>query len=292
MIQSQLRTDLALEATESITEFEGGLRGVQLEEYEKKEIGVHITKVVVESKNAAKGLGKPIGTYITIEAPQLEENDETYHREISKEIAIHLRSLMHNLDQMQDILIVGLGNQDVTADSLGPCVVHNLHITRHIVKQYGATAYDKEKMHLISSIVPGVMAKTGMETAEIITGIVSQTTPDTVIVIDALAARSTKRLNRTIQITNTGIHPGSGVGNYRKAITKETLGVDVIAIGVPTVVDVATIIKDAYSEAKRDNNITNELGNMYVTCKNIDEIIKRMSFTISEGINIALAEVG
>lgn len=292
MVQSQIRTDLALEATESITEFSGDLRGVRIEEDQKQEIGIHITKVFVESKNASKSLGKPIGTYITIEAPQLEENDEGYHRGISKEIAKQLRSVMCNLDKMQAILIVGLGNQDVTADALGPRVVDNLHITRHIVKQYGATAYDKDEMHLISCIVPGVMAKTGMETAEIIEGIVRQTTPDAVIVIDALAARSTKRLNRTIQITNTGIHPGSGVGNYRKEITKESLGVEVIAIGIPTVVDAATIVSDVCSEADKDSKIMNELSNMFVTCKNIDETIKRLSFTVSEGINIAFAEVG
>lgn len=155
-------------------------------------------------------------------------------------------------------------------------------------------------MNLISSLVPGVTAMTGMETAEIIKGVVEQTRPDVVLVVDALAARSTKRLNRTIQISDTGIHPGSGVGNHRNAITRESLGIPVIAIGVPTVVDAATIVGDAIESMVRESGEKNtlfhrdhpkaisELNNMYVTSKDIDETVKRLSFTISEAINIAL----
>ena len=196
--------------------------------------------------------------------------------------------------------MVGLGNRDVTADALGPEVVDNLFINRHVVLEYGKAAYGKEKMNLISSLVPGVTAMTGMETAEIIKGVVEQTQPDVVLVVDALAARSTKRLNRTIQISDTGIHPGSGVGNHRNAITRESLGIPVIAIGVPTVVDAATIVGDAIESMIRENGEKNtlfrrehpkaisELNNMYVTSKDIDETVKRLSFTISEAINIAL----
>jgi spore protease len=144
------------------------------------------------------------------------------------------------------------------------------------------------------------MAKTGMETAEIIKGVIKETAPDIVIVIDALAARNTKRLNRTIQITDTGIHPGSGVGNHRNAITKESLGVPVIAIGIPMVVDAATIVSDALEKLAEEydagkasldyfrNSTDSQLHNMYVTPKNIDETTKRLSFTLSEAINIAL----
>ena len=196
--------------------------------------------------------------------------------------------------------MVGLGNRDVTADALGPGVVDNLFVTRHIVREYGKAAYDKERMNLVSGIVPGVMAATGMEAAEIVRGVVEQTEPDLVIVVDALAARSTKRLNRTIQITDTGIQPGSGVGNHRNALTKESLGVPVIAIGVPTVVDAATIVGDAIEKLEQETEsqermirpdrirTMSELNNMYVTGKNIDEVIKRLSFTISEALNIAL----
>ena len=139
---------------------------------------------------------------------------------------------------------------------------------------------------MISSIIPGVMAKTGMESAEIIRGVVEQTEPDVIVVVDALAARSTKRLNRTIQITDTGIHPGSGVGNHRNALTRESLGVPVIAIGVPTVVDAATIVNDATQG--KVNSILTELNNMYVTTKDVDYQIQQISHIICDAINEAL----
>lgn len=301
MSNFQVRTDLALEARESITEADGELRGVKVEEYENENSEVHITRVIIDTKNGAKSMGKPMGTYVTLEAPGLIEPDEDYHREVSEELATQLRKIIPESGEEQAILVVGLGNRDVTADALGPEVVDNLFITRHVIREYGKAAYGREKMHMVSSIVPGVTAKTGMETAEIIKGVVSQTEPDVVLVIDALAARSTKRLNRTIQVTNTGIHPGSGVGNHRNAITKESMGVPVIAIGVPTVVDAATIVGDAIESMIEENGGENgsffnrdhpkalsELNNMYVTSKDIDETIKRLSFTISEAINIAL----
>ena len=300
MQQFQIRTDLALEATESVKKKEAGqLRGVSIEEYDVME-DVHISKVVIMSKNAAKSMGKPTGTYITLEAPDLQESDEDYHREISEELAKQLRSVLPDIGNEKSILVVGLGNRDVTADALGPSTVDNLFITRHIIREYGKQAYHASKMHQISALVPGVMAKTGMETAEIIKGVIKVTEPDIVIVIDALAARSVKRLNRTVQITDTGIHPGSGVGNHRNALTKESLGIPVIAIGIPMVVDAGTIVCDAleklsqeYDEGKASldyfrNNADTQLHNMYVTAKNIDETTKRLSFTLSEAINIAL----
>lgn len=300
MQQFQIRTDLALEATESVKKKEAGqLRGVSIEEYDVME-DVHISKVVIMSKNAAKSMGKPTGTYITLEAPDLQESDEDYHREISEELAKQLRSVLPDIGNEKSILVVGLGNRDVTADALGPSTVDNLFITRHIIREYGKQAYHASKMHQISALVPGVMAKTGMETAEIIKGVIKVTEPDIVIVIDALAARSVKRLNRTVQITDTGIHPGSGVGNHRNALTKESLGIPVIAIGIPMVVDAGTIVCDAleklsqeYDEGKASldyfrNNADTQLHNMYVTAKNIDETTKRLSFTLSEANNIAL----
>ncbi len=287
-----IRTDLAVEARESITHLDGEMRGVSVEEYFEKNSEISITKVKIESKNAAKIMGKAMGTYLTLEAPRLSEQDEDYHREVSLEIAKHLRNMIPNMKEEQSILVVGLGNQEVTADALGPGVVNNLMITRHIIKEYGKVAYNKEKMHCMSSIIPGVMAKTGMETAEIVKGIVEETSPNVVLVIDALASRSVKRLNRTIQITDTGIHPGSGVGNHRNPLTEESLGVLVIAIGVPTVVDAATIVKDAVgNELSVHEQSVHDFHNMYVTSKDIDETIKRLSYTISEAINIAFSEV-
>ena len=235
-----------------------------------------------------------------MEAPGLQESDEDYHREISEELARHLKSVLPDIEDEKSVLVVGLGNRDVTADSLGPGTVDNLFITRHIIKEYGKQAYRASKMHSISSLVPGVMAKTGMETSEIIKGVIKETQPDIVIVIDALAARSTKRLNRTVQITDTGIHPGSGVGNHRNALTKESLGVPVIAIGIPMVVDAGTIVCDALEKLSHEyeggkgsldyfrNSTDTQLSNMYVTAKNIDETTKRLSYTLSEAINIAL----
>ncbi len=295
----QVRTDLALEARESIGKAEEELRGISVEEYDKEEIQVHITRVVISYKNGAKAMNKPMGNYITLEAPAMQEADEDYHREISEELARQIKSILPGADAEQSILVVGLGNRDVTADALGPGVVDNLFVTRHIVKEYGKAAYSKERMNMVSGIVPGVMAATGMEAAEIVKGVVEQTKPDLILVVDALAARSTKRLNRTIQVTDTGIQPGSGVGNHRNALTRDNLGVPVIAVGVPTVVDAATIVVDAIEKLQKELPETDrvfgtdsirtmsELNNMYVTGKNIDEIVKRLSFTISEALNIA-----
>lgn len=282
----QVRTDLALEAREGIGEAEGEIHGVSVEESYDEENEIRVTRVVIETKNGAKALGKPMGVYVTLEAPGMIEPEEDYHQEISASLARELKSIIPDAEKEQSILVVGLGNRDVTADALGPHVADNLFVTRHVVKEYGKAAYNKSRMHMVSSIVPGVMAKTGMESAEIIRGVVEQTKPDVVIVVDALAARSTKRLNRTIQVTNTGIHPGSGVGNHRNALTKESLDVPVIAIGVPTVVDAATIVNDAMS-GRMPANLT-ELNNMYVTSKDVDYQIKQISHIICDAINGAL----
>lgn len=300
----QMRTDLALEVRESISDGDSRLRGVRVEEYYHDEEDVRVTKVMIDTKNAAKVMGKPIGIYVTMEAPAMIEPDEDYHREISGCLAQEIKELLPDADLEQSVLVVGLGNREVTADALGPQVVDNLFITRHIVKEYGKAAYNCEKMNQVSALEPGVMAKTGMETAEIVKGVVAETSPDVLIVIDALAARSTKRLNRTIQITNTGIQPGSGVGNHRNALTEETLGVPVIAIGIPTVVDAATIVGDALEKLLEDEKDLEgarlmerqklnfaELNNMYMTGKDIDAVIKRVSYTVSEGINMAIGEV-
>lgn len=282
---SNVRTDLALEARESANEKAEEIRGVAVEEEYDEESDVHITKVIVETKNGARELGKPMGTYVTLEAPAMTQAEEDCHQRIAKILARQIRELLPEPDREQKILVVGLGNREVTADSLGPNVVDNLFVNRHIVMEYGKAAYNYDRMHIVSSLVPGVMAKTGMESAEIIKGVIKETLPDVVLVIDALAARSTKRLNRTIQITNTGIHPGSGVGNHRNAITKETLQIPVLALGVPTVVDAATIVGDAMGERPV---ALQELNNMYVTTKDVDFQIQQISHILCDGINRAL----
>ena len=300
MSSIRVRTDLALEARENMEENAEALRGVYVEEEYHEESEIRVTRVVKKTKNGSKAMGKPIGIYVTLEAPAMALPDENYHREISDELAKQLRQIIPGIDQELSVIVVGLGNRDVTADALGPNVVDNLTITRHMVKEYGRAAYNQKKVHMISALVPGVMAKTGMETQEIIKGVVEMTKPDVVMVIDALAARSTRRLNRTIQISNAGIHPGSGVGNHRNALTEETLGVPVIAIGVPTVVDAATIVSDAFEKMMRlageepleiqDDLFTglDELYNMYVTGKDVDYEIKQISHIICNALNDAL----
>lgn len=297
----RIRTDLALETTERFAEENAEIRGVEVHEEYDEEKDVRTTVVKIVTENGAKSMGRPQGTYITIEAPELSTPDEDYHREISEELSTHLRKLI-DLKKEKSVLVVGLGNAAITADALGPQVVDNLLMTRHIIKEYGLRGIKHEKMHRISGIAPGVMAQTGMETAEIVQGIVSETKPDVVVAIDALAARSVRRLSRTIQITDTGIHPGSGVGNHRNGLTEENLQVKVIGIGVPTVVDAATIVHDSMAhlldtleetEQKEflDEMIAPNLYSMFVTPKDLDETIKYLSFTISEGLNIAFSQV-
>lgn len=289
-----VRTDLALEAKESFEEDDVEVRGVTVEEEADEEREIYTTVVKIETENGAKIMGKPVGTYITLEVPNMSSEDEDYHREISVELARHLKKLLG--EKAQNVLVVGLGNRDVTPDALGPNVVGNLQITRHIAREYGKNFLGSESC-LVSAVVPGVMAQTGMESQEIIRGIVKETKPQAVIVVDALAARSTRRLNRTIQITDTGINPGSGVGNHRNAINKEELQIPVIAIGVPTVVDAATIVSDTMEQLietreKRQSireKISPHLNTMFVTPKDIDETVKRVSYTISEGLNMALS---
>ena len=297
-----IRTDLALEATERFTEENVEVRGVEIHEDYNEEKDIRTTVVKITTENGARTMGRPQGSYITIEAPGLSVHDEDYHREISLEIARHLQNVI-NLERELSILVVGLGNSAITADSLGPHVVENLHITRHMIREYGLQSLGKEKMHRISGIIPGVMAQTGMESAEIVRGVVKETKPDLVLVVDALAARSTKRLNRTFQISDAGIYPGSGVGNHRNALTGESLGVPVLAIGVPTVVDAATIVGDALREMEQENDSAllqnrehpqalSGLNNMYVTGKDIDETILYLSEIVSDGINRALNPEG
>lgn len=296
----RVRTDLAVESKEKFEKDNVEIKGVAIHEEYQENLDLRTTVVRIKTDSGAKIMEKPKGTYITMEAPNLVVPDEDYHREISKVLASHLRQLLR-LEEEKSILVVGLGNRDITPDALGPRAVNNLKITRHIVKEYGKAGMGEEKVHLVSSLVPGVMAQTGMETMEIIRGVVEETKPDAVVAIDALAARSMKRLNCTIQITDTGINPGSGVMNHRNGLTEESLGIPVIGIGVPTVVDAATIVHDAIShllesleEAEMEEFlselITPKLHSMFVTPKDVDETVKMLSFTISEGINMAIKE--
>ena len=280
----KVRTDLALEERESFDGSGVEVHGVEVEESCDEERDVRLTRVKIVSERGAREMGKSRGTYLTLEAPGLASPDEDYHREVSEMIADLLRELTGTAES---VLVAGLGNRDVTPDALGPQAVSNLMITRHLIREYGREMMGMDGCCVVSGIVPGVMAQTGMETSEILQGIIEETRPDLLIVIDALAARSTRRLGRTIQITDTGIQPGSGVGNHRGSLTKESLGIPVIAIGVPTVVEAAAIVYDAQGNCEK---MPPHLNGMFVTPKNIDEMIKQLSFTLSEALNMVFSE--
>lgn len=291
--QIRIRTDLALEARNSVSEDATVIKGIKVVEERDAENDITIIRMDVLNKNGANKIGKPVGAYITMEVPNMADEDDGYHREISKSLATQIKSLIvdsYNWDErIPKILIAGLGNSDSTPDSLGPLVLSNLMITRHIVEYLGYTEIEGA-FAVTSGITPGVMAQTGMESSEIIQAIIKKTKPDVLLVVDALAARSVSRLNTTIQISDTGIHPGSGVGNTRAAINRKTMGIPVISIGVPTVVDAATLVYDSLKRAKNDMPVgfAQDFEQMYVTPKDIDAIVKRLSYTISEGINICM----
>lgn len=315
-----VRTDLALEEKERFESDDVEIQGVVLEEDYDEEQELKVTRVEIRTENGAKAMGKPVGTYLTLETPNLAIPDEETHMNIAARLCGYIGELIRkNTEEKDDlsVLVVGLGNRNVTPDALGPYVADHLSVTRHIVKEYGKYAMGVDHANLISAIVPGVMGQTGMESTEIVRGIVNEIHPDLVIAVDALAARNSKRLNRTVQIADTGIHPGSGVGNHRSGLTEETLGVPVIGIGVPTVVDAATIVNDTMEnfiaaletsdslkgvgEVLRSYNagekyefvkelIAPHLNGMFVTPKDVDEMIHHISHTISEALNMLFSE--
>ncbi len=303
-MNNKVRTDLALEVRESFPEDDVEIKGVVLTEDYDKENKIRVSTVVIKDEKGAQAMQKPIGTYITIEAPDINQSDESYNKPVSDVIATHLKKLAGDLKR-EEVLVVGLGNREVTPDALGPQVVDNLFITRHLIREYGNEFKERHQLGNVSAISPGVMAQTGMETVEIIKGIIKETKPKLLIVIDALASRSVSRVNTTVQLTDTGISPGSGVGNNRKAINAESLGTKVIALGVPTVVDAATIVADTLTSYMQKSGFNEEdidkfisevreqqIENMFVTPKNIDESIKRISYTVSEALNSCFAQVG
>lgn len=288
-----VRTDLALEARGNVSEDSSAIKGIKVTQERDKENNITITRLDVLNKNGAEAIGKPVGTYITIEAPDMTLEDDGCHREISIVMAEQLKKIIIDTynwnERLPKILIAGLGNSSSTPDALGPMVISNLMITRHIVEFCGYEEIEGA-FAVTSAIVPGVMAQTGMESSEIIQAIIKKTKPDLLLVIDALAARNIDRLNSTIQISDTGIWPGSGVGNNRMAIDKKNMGIPVISIGVPTVVDAATLVYDAIKKINNNDsaNLALDFKQMFVTSKDVDAIVKRLSYTISEGINICM----
>lgn len=307
-----VRTDLALESREIYKQRNNrDADGVVVEEEEIN--GVKINKVKITNELGSGKLGKPIGTYITLDIPEFTAYDGELMDNVSNVFGKILKQLV-NVKKDDKVLVIGLGNWNVTPDALGPKVVDGIMITRHLSEVMPDIM--EEGMVSVAAIAPGVLGITGIETLEVIKSLVERIEPTVVICIDALAARRIERVNRTIQISNTGIAPGAGVGNHRKAINKAELGVDVIAIGVPTVVDASTIANDAMDmvldnlihEAEEGKEFYNMLknidrsgkealirevltpyvGDLIVTPKEVDLIITSLSKIISNGINIAV----
>lgn len=307
-----VRTDLAIEAKQAYTEEnKRELDGVKVDEEEEGE--VKITTVTIESDEAGKELGKPKGHYITIDIPEFTIYDGETMDDVSQVVGKTLKKLV-NISEDKLVLVVGLGNWNVTPDALGPKVAEKIMVTRHL-KELMPDAID-ESVRPVCAIAPGVLGITGIETGEVVKSLVQKIKPDLVICVDALGSRRLERVNRTIQIGDTGISPGAGVGNHRMQINEESLGVKVLAVGVPTVVDAATIAndtidlfldelinkaesgKDFYNMLKSvDKNEKNALireilnpfvGDLMVTPKDVDSVIDSLSKIIANGINIAV----
>ena len=280
------RTDLALERKEYIEEEK--LDGIK--EETKNTDGVKITTIIVENEKGEKLLSKPKGKYITMEIGSFMKNADLFSGRLTA-LSGELSSL---IPKDGTVLVVGLGNDKITPDALGPKCISLILATRHISEEF-AKAIGFEKLRSVAAVVPGVLGTTGIETAESIEGIAERIKPSCVIVIDALAARSTERLGTTVQITDTGVSPGSGVGNKRNRIDEKSIGVPVIAIGVPTVVDAATMSADVLvnagmSESEIESLLRNGEENslMMVTPKEIDNVIDRAATLVAMGINSAL----
>ncbi|MBR3163376.1 MAG: GPR endopeptidase [Clostridia bacterium] len=307
------RTDLAVERNEiyrKANKIENEVDGIETEEQEINE-KLKVTRVKVTNDQGEQAIGKRIGSYITVDVKELKVATEE-DIEASAEVLSHelIKILDNHIGKNGEILVVGLGNLYVTPDSLGPKVINDIDVTRHLINYL--PQYVEEGTRMVSAISPGVLGTTGIETIEILKGIVESVHPKLVIVIDALASISIERISSTIQLSDTGIVPGAGVGNTRKEISEKTLGIPVVAIGIPTVVESAVLVNECLdlfitklqNDAK-SNDYLNELKeqdnyeeikealipndyNMIVTPKEIDDLIENMSSIVARGINMSL----
>jgi spore protease len=314
-----IRTDMADEsravgAGAHTKAMAGGLGdGIRVEQDGDKDVS--ITRVHVNTPQGEQKVGKPIGTYTTLDIPKVADKSRDLYEKSCRMLARELERLIH-LEKKDTVLVVGLGNWNVTADSLGPKVAQSVLVTRHIYEYLPKEIDETERP--VCAVSPGVLGITGIETGHIVKGIVDNVKPSLVIAVDALASRSMNRVNASIQLADTGIAPGSGVGNRRAALTRETLGVPVIAIGVPTVVDAATMASDTLDlvldsmmqQAEQGSDFYRMLSridrdekyrmilevlepnseNLVVTPKNTDEIVEYLSKIVANGINMALHE--
>ena len=306
------RTDLALERRDIFKKNNNlaEIDGIQTENSEINE-NLKVSRVIVTNENGEKAIGKPKGIYVTIDIKKLKLAEEEEIQKSAEVLSDELKRIIDkHISFKDDILVVGLGNVYVTPDSLGPKVINDIDVTRHIIKYL--PQYIDENSRPVSAISPGVLGTTGIETLEILEGIVQKIKPKLLIVIDALASRSIERISSTIQISDTGIVPGAGVGNRRKELSEKTLGIPVLALGIPTVVESAVLVNDCLDlfieklqQEAKSNDYLNKLKdqdnyeeikealnptdyNMIVTPKEIDELIKNMADIVSRGINMSL----
>lgn len=285
----QRRTDLALEAREIWAESaQERIEGVEALESTRK--GYPVTTVRVTSERGASALGKPMGTYITLELAGLRRREADAFPRAATALAEELKRLL-SLKEGDSVLVVGLGNQAITPDNIGPGAVNHTLATRHLVEQ---VPEHFGHFRPVAALAAGVLASTGMESSELVRAVTDRIKPACVIAIDALASRSLKRVCTTIQLADTGITPGSGVGNHRAALNRETLGVPVIALGVPTVVDVATLCADVLAEAGKGDlepETLNGVGSgLMVTPRDIDQSAADLAKVIGFGVNLALQD--
>ena len=280
-----VRTDLVLETREMFAEEIAGVESQQ-----KDTDGITVTHVKITTPEGAEKIGKPMGNYVTIEIRNLETEDEELCKRGAKAVCDELKKMI-KLSADAPVLVAGLGNQYITPDSIGPKTVGKLTVTRHITREAG-TGFDFD-IRPVSAVAPGVLGLTGIETSEILTGVAERVKPSLIIAVDALASRKLSRLGTTVQICDTGISPGSGVGNNRNEISEKTLGIPVIAIGVPMVVDALTLATDILETVSgRTDSIKDVVmpakKNMVVTPNDVDIISNQASDIIAEGINNAL----
>ncbi|MBQ3150844.1 MAG: GPR endopeptidase [Clostridia bacterium] len=273
------RTDLALERSEIYGD--NLPSGVVCSKEEASE--VTITRIEITSEEGAEAIGKPCGKYITAEVPPFKRNGEASDESVQL-LADEIAAL---LPKEGTVLVAGLGNRDITPDALGPVFCDKIFATRHIEKEL-AQNLGLGDLRPVVSLIPGVLGKTGMETSETLEGAVKKISPVAVITVDALAARRLSRLGSTVQISNVGVVPGSGVGNARMEISEKSLGVPVIAIGVPTVVDAATLVTDLGGGDEADEKLIREGADMMITPREIDLVIERAARLVSLSVNKAL----
>lgn len=286
------RTDLAIENKEMFEEGNGANRRIPGVNIETEQYGdeVAVTRIKIEDEIGSKIMNKPPGSYITVEIKDGINGSEELKRMVSQAVAVELAKLIP-FHYYLKVLVIGLGNEKVTPDSLGPHTVSKIKVTRHLFLHYEVDG-DEEQSN-VSALNPGVMASTGMESGDLIRQAAEISDPEVILVIDALAARNIERINTTIQITDTGISPGAGMGNYRKELTERSMGRRVVAVGVPTVIDAGTMVLDSLADyladvSKAEDYIEKSGLSMIVTPSDIDEVIHDFSSVIADGINIAL----